>query len=490
MDKIFTNIILRSEIYRRFFMQIHVVQKGENLWLISQRYDVNVNQIAMANQLENPNVLVVGQALVIPTAYRTYIVQRGDTLAAIARQYGVTVQALADTNQIKDSSLIYIGQVLTIPILYHTVQSGEALWMIAKSYGISAEALAQANQLTNPSLVYPGQVLRIPDRIRPTKEVNAYTTKTNEEGRQEVLSLGRYFTYLTPFTYAIKEDGTITTMNDEALLAAAREQHVAPLLVLTNYSGGKFNSDLMATILRNPNLQETLITNILKTIKAKGYTGVNMDFEYVHPDDRENYNAFLRRVVARLRPEGLSTSTALAPKVSAGQTGLLYEAHDYPAHGEILDFVVIMTYEWGWAGGRPWAIAPINEVRRVLDYAVTAIPPNKILMGMPTYGRDWKIPWVQGTFARTVSPQEAVRLAAKYNVAIQYNDTYQAPFFLYTDEGGQKHEVWFEDARSVQAKFDTVKKYGLRGVSYWVLGSPFPQNWLVQEWNFKTRKLI
>ena len=155
-----------------------------------------------------------------------------------------------------------------------------------------------------------------------------------------------------------------------------------------------------------------------------------------------------------------------------------------------MDFVVLMTYEWGWAGGKPWAIAPINEVLRVLDYAVTAIPANKILMGTPLFGRDWKIPWVQGTFARTVSPQEAVHLAAKYSVTISYDDTYQSPFFRYTDEKGQNHEVWFEDARSMQAKFDTVKQYGLRGVSYWVLENPFPQNWLVQEWNFKTRKLV
>ncbi|WNS76676.1 LysM peptidoglycan-binding domain-containing protein [Bacillus sp. DTU_2020_1000418_1_SI_GHA_SEK_038] len=471
-------------------MQIHVVQQGENLWLISQRYGVNMNQIASANQLDNPNILVFGQALVIPAPYQTYVVQPGDTLTAIARRYGTTIEAITEANQIIDPSVIYIGQVLSIPVIFHTVKQGETLWLIARNYGTTVDAIAQLNQISNPSLIYPGLVLRIPERSRPVIEVNAYTTKASESGRQEVLNLGRYFTYLTPFTYAMKEDGTITTRNEEAVLEAARAKHVVPLLVLTNFSGNKFDSDLAAAILRNPTLQETLITNILNTIREKGYIGLNLDLEYVYPEDRENYNAFLRRVVARLRPLGLSVSTALAPKISADQKGLLYEAHDYKAQGEIVDFIVLMTYEWGWAGGRPWAIAPINEVRRVLDYAVTVIPPNKILMGYPLYGRDWKIPWAQGTFAKTVSPQEAIRLAAKYGVAIQYNQTYQSPFFRYTDENGQQHEVWFEDARSAQAKFDTVKIYGLRGVSYWVLGSPFPQNWLMQEWNFRARKLI
>ncbi|MBY0123173.1 LysM peptidoglycan-binding domain-containing protein [Bacillus sp. S/N-304-OC-R1] len=471
-------------------MQIHVVQPGESLWIISQRYGVNFNQISLANQLDNPNFLVVGQALVIPTPYQTYLVQLGDTLAAIARRYGTTIEAIAEANQISGPSIIYIGQVLTIPVIFHTVKTGETLWQIARNYGTTIEAITEANQITNPSLIYPGLILRIPERARPIIEVNSYTTSSSESGRQEVLNLGRFFTYLSPFTYSMKEDGTITTRNEEAIIEAARARHVAPKLVLTNFSGNKFNSDLAATILRNPNLQETLLTNVLNTIRAKRYTGLNLDLEYVYPEDRENYNAFLRRAAARLRPEGLSLSTALAPKISGDQKGLLYEAHDYQAHGEICDFVVLMTYEWGWAGGKPWAIAPINEVQRVLDYAVTVIPRNKIIMGFPLYGRDWNIPWVQGTFARTVSPQEATRLAAKYGVAIQYDQTYQSPFFRYTDETGQQHEVWFEDARSAQAKFDTVKRYGLRGVSYWVLGSPFPQNWLVQEWNFRVLKLI
>ncbi|KHE67651.1 glycosyl hydrolase family 18 protein, partial [Halobacillus sp. BBL2006] len=254
------------------------------------------------------------------------------------------------------------------------------------------------------------------------------------------------------------------------------------------FSGRKFDSDLAATILRSPDLQETVITNILDKMKAKGYEGLNIDFEYVYPEDRENYNNFLRKVVGRLRPEGYTVSTALAPKIKADQTGLLYEAHDYPAHGEILDFVILMTYEWGWAGGRPWAIAPINKVREVLDYAVTAIPREKIMMGIPLYGRDWKIPWVDGTFARTVSPKEAVQLAAKYGVEIQYDETYQSPFFKYKDESGQQHEVWFEDARSMQAKYDTLAAYGLRGGSYWVLGNPFPQNWPVLRDNFTIKK--
>ncbi|WP_037985628.1 LysM peptidoglycan-binding domain-containing protein [Thalassobacillus devorans] len=469
-------------------MQIHVVVSGDTLWAIARQYRSDMNQIVLANQIENPDVLVAGQALVIPEPGREYVVQAGDTLWSIAQRYGVSVQDLAQVNQISNPALIFVGDMLVLPYFPYTVQSGDTLWAISRRFGASMQQIIQINNITNPSMLSVGQILYIPREPRPETEINAYITNMSEEGRREVLALGRNFTYLSPFTYSIKEDGSITDMNDTGVLQAADAANVAPLLVLTNFRDRSFDSDIAATLLRSPELQETLLTNILTTMEAKGYTGLNVDFEYVYPEDRENYNDFLRRAVARLRPEGYTVSTALAPKESADQKGLLYEAHDYAAHGEILDFVIVMTYEWGWAGGEPWAIAPINKVRDVLDYAVTEIPRDKILMGIPLYGRDWKIPWEQGTFARTVSPKEAVRLAQRYGVDIQYDETYQSPFFRYVDGTGQEHEVWFEDARSMQAKYDTIKAYRLRGGSYWVLGITFPQNWPVLRDNFRIRK--
>ncbi|WP_188455928.1 LysM peptidoglycan-binding domain-containing protein [Virgibacillus oceani] len=469
-------------------MQIHVVGRGESLWQIARNYGADLNQIILANELQNPNMLVVGQSLVIPELNREYVVQAGDNLWAIANRFGVSAEELAAVNNISNPALIFVGDMLELPYSNHLVQAGETLWTIARNYGVTVNRIQQANNITNPSFIYPGQTLRIPAALKPITEINAYSTQINEQGGQEVLTVGRHLTYLSPFMYSITADGSITEMQEYPLLEASRATNTSPLLVITNFQEGGFNSDLAAAILRNPDLQDTLITNILEEIRTKGYTGLNIDFEYVYPEDRENYNNFLRRVVGRLHPEGLSVSTALAPKETGEQEGLLYEAHDYAAQGEIVDFIILMTYEWGWAGGRPRAIAPINKVRDVLDYAITVIPRNKIVMGIPLYGRDWEIPWVEGTLARTISPQEAVELAGRYGVAIQYDNTSQAPFFRYVDEEGQGHEVWFEDARSMQAKYDTMKEYGLRGGSYWVLGNPFPQNWPVLQDNFRVRK--
>ena len=99
---------------------------------------------------------------------------------------------------------------------------------------------------------------------------------------------------------------------------------------------------------------------------------------------------------------------------------------------------------------------------------------------MPNYGYDWPLPFLQGkTRATSISPQYAVSLAARYRSSISYDETAQAPWFRYTDENGTKHEVWFEDARSIRSKLALAAELELYGVGYWNLMRPFPQNWAV-----------
>jgi len=117
------------------------------------------------------------------------------------------------------------------------------------------------------------------------------------------------------------------------------------------------------------------------------------------------------------------------------------------------------------------------------------MPASKIMLGQNLYGYDWRAPFRYGGEAATaVSPQRAIQIAKRENVPIQYDYQVQAPFFRYIDKEGRQHEVWFEDARSIQAKFDLIKQLGLRGISYWKLGLAFPQNWLLLQDNFNIVK--
>lgn len=137
------------------------------------------------------------------------------------------------------------------------------------------------------------------------------------------------------------------------------------------------------------------------------------------------------------------------------------------------------SYEWGYTAGPPMAVAPLPNVRAVLDYAVTEIPAGKIFLGIPNYGYDWTLPFVQGvTRARSISNQYAIQLAREHDIAIQFDDTAQAPFFHYTGADGAVHEVWFEDARSMEAKLRLIAEYGFQGGGVWNLMRPFSQIWL------------
>ena len=149
-----------------------------------------------------------------------------------------------------------------------------------------------------------------------------------------------------------------------------------------------------------------------------------------------------------------------------------------------------LLYEWGYTYGPAMAVSPINMVRRVLNYATEAIPAGKILMGVPNYGYNWTLPFVQGTAARPLTNVGAVTLAGSVGADIRFDETAQSPFFTYTASDGKRHEVWFEDARSLRAKYALVNEYGLAGISYWNLNSLFRTNFLVLESMYNVEKVI
>lgn len=468
-------------------MFIHVVTPGESLWEIANRYDVSVSETAEVNGLPDPSRLVIGQALVIPSEdYDT--VQPGDTLWEIARTYGTTVQTILQNNRIADPDRITPGMVLYLPALRHRVMPGETLLRIAQGYGVPLQSLITVNRIADPDQIAAGSILVIPRRPRPVLNVNGYLYMLGEDAVPIVREVGRYLTYLSPFAYLIQEDGTLQPIDDVPAVQAAQAENVIPMMSITNFTATSRGENLASVVLNSPQIAERLLTEIISLMNEKGYQGLNIDLENVLPADREAYNRFLQRTVDRLHAEGFFVSTALAPKTSGEQAGLLYEAHDYAAHGRIADFVILMTYEWGYRKGPPQAISPLDQIRRVLDYAVTVIPREKIYLGFQIYARDWLLPHVEGQEAETFSAQEAVARAVRYGGEIQYDPVAQSPFFRYADEQGREHEVWFEDARSAQAKFDTVKSYGLGGISYWALGYPFPQNWALLADNFTVRK--
>ena len=423
-----------------------------------------------------------------------YTVRSGDSIYSIAHRYGVSVQAITNDNQLQNPNQLVVGQALVIPVdaTVHRVVAGESIYQIARNYGTTvAQILAVNPDITNPSSIHVGQNIVIPKQVGTSRkiDVNGYSfPSTNAGVIQNTLP---YLTYLSIFAYQARADGSLVTIPDTPQITTAWRNNVAPMMVLTNIlEGGSFNSDLAHTILTDEQVRNTLLDNVVATLNEKDYFGLDIDFEYIYPNDRQSYNDFLRMTVDRLHPLGYQVVTSLAPKTSASQTGLLYTAHDYPVHGRLADHVILMTYEWGYTYGPAQAVAPIDQVEKVLQYAVSVIPSQKILMGMPNYGYDWTLPFVQGSAARSITNREAVNLAAREGAQIKYDMKAQAPYFNYYDSSGREHEVWFDDARSIQARLRLVEKYNLGGVSYWTIGSYFRPNWVVLDSMYDINKVV
>jgi spore germination protein len=229
---------------------------------------------------------------------------------------------------------------------------------------------------------------------------------------------------------------------------------------------------------------DTLARNVLDEIEEKGYAGLDIDFEFIPASASLDYAGFISRLRALLAPRGKTVMAALAPKTRADQPGLLYEGHDYAAIGAAADAVLLMTYEWGYTYGPPMAVAPINAVRSVLDFAVSAIPREKIYMGLPNYAYDWILPYKQGySRATSIGNDEAVGIARRFGAEIKFDEASQTPYFSYYN-GGEQHEVWFEDVRSMAAKFALIREYGFAGGGYWNMMRPFFPGFMLQNVTF------
>ena len=373
-----------------------------------------------------------------------YVVEQGDNVDIIAERFGVDAGELVFINQIPYPYALVIGQALLIP---------------------SAGGQSQSRFLSTNGYAYPFI----------SREILDYTLP--------------YLTELSIFSYGFTMEGYLIPpkLDDEWMIEAANSVGTKSILTLTPFGeDGKFNNNLISALVNTPESISRLTGELIFVMRQKGYAGVDVDFEYILADDRDAFTSFVAGLTSSLNEQGFQVSVALAPKTSSGQQGLLYEGKDYGGLGAAANQVLLMTYEWGYTYGPPMAVAPINKVRQVVEYAVTEIPVGKINMGIPNYGYDWPLPFESGvTKATTIGNVEAVSIAAAHGAVIQFDETAKSPYFRY-NENNVEHEVWFEDVRSLSAKFDLVDEFNLNGVGYWQIMRLFIANWQLLESRFFT----
>ncbi len=420
-----------------------------------------------------------------------YTVKAGDTISQLSLRFGVPINRIAADNALANPNDLSIGQSLVISSdsIRYVVKEGQTLFSLSQEFEVPLDELIAANPYANPISLQVGQVVIIPqtdDTPRRPAVLNGYAYPSITDYALECAF--PFLTFLSPFSYSITPGGDIIAPDVDEIITASRNNGVMPLMTVTNIFEGTFSTEVLSQILADPEASERLVSSILSEVESKNYYGVNLDMEYISPEDRESYNDLLRSISERLHDNGYILVTAVAPKYRADQQGILYESHDYAEQGKWADFVVIMTYEWGFTYSMPMSVQPIEEVRKVLNYAVTEIPSGKILMGMPNYGYDWTLPYVRGTAARSIGFAAATELANSRGSEIFFDEKTQTPYFYYTENGVQ-HVVWFDDPRSIAAKLRLVEEFSLAGASWWTINRCYPPNRLIAQSMFETVRL-
>ena len=416
-------------------MFFHFVKKGDSVYKLSKEYNVPVNQIIQDNNLEEPYELLIGECLIINPRNKSYIVKEKDSLDSISKKFSLSKEKILKDNSLTDENSIKPG--LRIHLDY--------------------DNLEKVNGLIN-GYCYQGISNKVLNNTLPT------------------------LSYISPFAYRLKENGNLVPLDDQRIINKADNHDTNSMLVVANIKeSGGFSTSLASKILNNQNAINTLINDINNTIKEKNYQALCIDFEYVNEDEKNLYTEFIKKV-----KEGIGDNklfVALAPKNSDEQKGLLYTAHDYYNIGKIVDYVILMTYEWGYTFGEPMPVAPLDQVRRVIRYAKSKIDESKIIMGVPNYGYDWTLPYQKGSKAESIANVDAINLAKKYNVEIKYDSQSQTPYFNYKKDG-KLHVVHFDDACSINSKINLAIDENIKGLSIWTVTTYFPQLILLIDYYF------
>ena len=428
-------------------MIIHVVQPGETIHSISEYYNIPVERLILENEITNPENLAIGQTIVIVQPEILYTVQAGDTLGSIAQQYGVSPMELLRNNPyLSDREYLYAGE--TIVITYQT------------------------------------------DRTR-TIATSGYTFSYID--KSVLIKTLPFLSYLTVFNYRATREGEIISISDDTeVIQLAKIYGVAPMMfVSTITEEGTIIREVTQNILNNSSVQDQLIENILQAIKTKGYYGINMYIEDVTSDNINSIVEYVKKASMIFRSEGYRVLITTTPVMNIEGPVVSFEKLDYSQLSGFVDGIVFASYDWARFYSYPSSLFPVNVLRELLDYVVSIIPPEFLFLGITTLGYDWTLPYVPGaTGATAIENNNAIQIAAENNIPIQFNEAAQSPYFYYVDSEGILHLVWFNDARSFDARVRLVAEYDLQGLSLWTIMRFDTQMWFIINTQYYIEKIM
>ncbi|TCJ03453.1 glycosyl hydrolase family 18 protein [Cytobacillus praedii] len=417
-------------------MAVHVVKTGDSIWSIAQSYQVPISSIFEANQLNQTGTIIPGLALYIPNnslPVRSQIVTQGDTISQLAAKFQTTINLII-----------------------------------------------MANPGINPYQLRIGQKLNIPSPLKLVMETLGFIVPYSPKSFLPVLNqIANNLTYLSIVSYSLTDEGfAYILLDDSELITESKRLNVIPLLMIRNFVNDEFSPELIGRVLENPRYRQNLINSLMSFILQKGYGGVSIDFEFIPPPRRLDFNLFLIELKGALG--SLILHVNVHAKTEDIPTNRIIGAYDYEAIGRAADIVAVMTIDYGYPTGPPNPVSPLWWMEQVIRYATALINPQKLQMALPLYGYDWRL---SDNKTSAHSLLGAQNLSISTGAVIYYNPQAATPSFTYWT-GAEEHIVWFDDIRSFQEKYKLIDQYGLLGTTYWQLSLEFPQNWFFMDQNY------
>ncbi len=282
-------------------------------------------------------------------------------------------------------------------------------------------------------------------------------------------------TAIAPWSWGLNSYGNLTGDIDPASLGEVLEfagnRQLKTYALVHNMLNGSFDSRVASNLINNKYAAKQAVDQIHQTLINWGLSGINLDFENVPAGDKEALTEFVAEISNKLRPDGLEITMAVPAKTKDSADSDYTGAYDYARLGEYVDKLVIMAYDQHYRGGTPGPIASVQWVESVIKYALSQVPADKIVLGIPNYGYDWP---KSGT-AQGLTYDQTMQLAASEGANVRWQSNDKVPYFKY----GSGHEVWFENRYSIKYKLELVNRYKLNGIALWRLGQEDPGIWQV-----------
>ncbi len=426
-----------------------------------------------------------------------YVVQVGDTITSIANKFGVSETRLILENGISNPTDLVIGQtiVITYPQETYIVKEGDNLSEIALDHGISMMQLYRNNPyLWEREYIFPGEELIISYDTKETITTNAYASPFIDKNilRKSL----PYLTYLSILNYKTLRKGEIESFYDDSdLIETVKQFGVMPLMLVTSVTfRGERNPEMIYEILLNPDYQDNHAESMLKILKEKGYYGVNITFTFLNETNQELYLNYLERITSRLNKEGYPVFITIDPNFLIEENQLLFEKVNYSKYNELIDETYLMRFYWGTQYGPPMPISSIENISLYVNYTKQMMDPKKINVGFPLLGYDWTLPYIEGfSEANAITLDAVIDLARSMKSTILFDEVSKTPYYEYAIETSGRiiqHIVWFVDARTIYAIVNLVLENGLSGTGLWNIMSYYPQLWLIINSNCKIKKLL